>query len=129
MKFYHATSTENMERIAETGIIKKSWDGVVYLCKDPIDACKFLVLRGLRKICVIETELNEEDVEESFEHSQAFSDAGHTCTRETSNSQEQKRSRSSHSIYKSKREAVARLRGMTAHTLRQVTGQEESKWR
>ena len=72
MKFYHATSTENMERIAETGIIKKSWDGVVYLCKDPIDACKFLILRGLRKMCVIETERNEEDVEESFDHSQAF---------------------------------------------------------
>lgn len=72
MKFYHATTTENMEKIAATGIIRKSWDGVVYLCTDPIDACKFLVLRGLRKMCVIETELNEEDVEESFDHSQAF---------------------------------------------------------
>lgn len=72
MKFYHATTTENMEQIAVTGIIRKSWDGVVYLCKDPIDACKFLVIRGLRKMCVIEVELNREDVEESFDHSQAF---------------------------------------------------------
>lgn len=72
MKFYHATTTENMEQIAETGIIRKSWDGFVYLCNDPIDACKFLIIRGLRKMCVIETELNEEEVKESFDHSQDF---------------------------------------------------------
>ena len=72
MKFYHATTLENMEKIAASGFIKKSWDGVVYLCKDPIDACKFLVLRGLRKMCVIETELDENDVQESFDHSQSF---------------------------------------------------------
>ena len=34
MKFYHATTTENMEKIAATGIIRKSWDGVVYLCTE-----------------------------------------------------------------------------------------------
>lgn len=72
MKFYHATTTENMEQITATGIIRKSWDGVVYLCTDPIDACKFLIIRGLRKMFVIETELNEEEVKESFDHSQEF---------------------------------------------------------
>lgn len=72
MKYYHATTLENMEKIAETGAIKKSWDGVVYLCKNPIDACKFLTIRGLRNISVIEVDLNENEVEESFDHSQVF---------------------------------------------------------
>lgn len=43
MRFYHAAPKETMMKIYAEGVLKKSWDGVVYMCKDPIDACKFLV--------------------------------------------------------------------------------------
>ena len=72
MKFYHATTLENMDGIVTSGTVKSGCDGMVYLCTDPIDACKFLVIRGEREPWVIEVDLNEEDVEESFDHSQAF---------------------------------------------------------
>lgn len=41
MRFYHAAPKETMMKIYAEGVLKKSWDGVVYMCKDPIDACKF----------------------------------------------------------------------------------------
>ena len=47
-------------------------DVVVYMCKDPIDACKFLVIRGMRQMSVIELELDEKEVEESHDHSETF---------------------------------------------------------
>lgn len=43
-----------------------------YMCKDPIDACKFLVIRGMRQMSVIELELDEKEVEESHDHSETF---------------------------------------------------------
>lgn len=49
MRFYHAAPKETMMKIYTEGVLKKSWDGVVYMCKDPIDACKFLVIRGMRQ--------------------------------------------------------------------------------
>lgn len=42
MRFYHAAPKETMMKIYAEGVLKKSWDGVVYMCKDPIDACKFV---------------------------------------------------------------------------------------
>lgn len=72
MKFYHATTEENIIKILEEGIIKHSIGGVVFLCKDPIDACKFLAIRGCKKICVLELSLKENEVQESFDHSEAF---------------------------------------------------------
>lgn len=71
MKFYHATSLENMQKIIDDGKIKSSL-GEVFLCKKPLDACKFLVLRGLRKVYVIEVELNKNDVRESYDHAESF---------------------------------------------------------
>lgn len=53
MRFYHAAPKETMMKIYAEGVLKKSWDGVVYMCKDPIDACKFLVIRGMRQMSVI----------------------------------------------------------------------------
>jgi hypothetical protein len=44
----------------------------VYLCKDPRDACKFLVARLIYDIEVIEVELDESEVEESYDHNEAF---------------------------------------------------------
>lgn len=73
MRFYHAAPKETMMKIYTEGVLKKSWDGVVYMCKDPIDACKFLVIRGMRQMSVIELELDEKEVEESHDHSQSWS--------------------------------------------------------
>lgn len=70
MRFYHAAPKETMMKIYAEGVLKKSWDGVVYMCKDPIDACKFLVIRGMRQMSVIELELDEKEVEESHDHSE-----------------------------------------------------------
>lgn len=72
MRFYHAAPKETMMKIYAEGVLKKSWDGVVYMCKDPIDACKFLVIRGMRQMSVIELELDEKEVEESHGHSETF---------------------------------------------------------
>ncbi len=57
MKFYHAAPRETMEKIVGEGRIRKSWDGEVYLCKKPEDSCKFLVIRRMRKVSVIEVDL------------------------------------------------------------------------
>lgn len=35
-------------------------------------ACKFLVIRGMRQMSVIELELDEKEVEESHDHSETF---------------------------------------------------------
>ena len=72
MKFYHATTEENLLKIVDDGVIKHSMGGVVFLCRNPIDACKFLVIRGYRKICVVEVNLKKNEVDESFDHSEAF---------------------------------------------------------
>lgn len=72
MKFYHATSEGNMRKIIDEQKIRQSCDGVVYLCKEAIDSCKFLAVRRIRKMSVIEIELNENDVEESFDHSEIY---------------------------------------------------------
>lgn len=72
MRFYHAAPKETMMKIYAEGVLKKSWDGVVYMCKDPIDACKFLVIRGMRQMSVIELELDEKEVEESHDYSETF---------------------------------------------------------
>lgn len=71
--YYHATSFENLESImVKDQIIRKGCDGVVYLTEKPKDACKFLLVRGVRKILVIGVNLEEDMVSESFDHSQAF---------------------------------------------------------
>lgn len=72
MKLYHATTVENMKRIQKDGLIKGSFGREVFLCKKPLDACKFLVIRGIRRMCVIEVDLKEDTVRESFDHSEAF---------------------------------------------------------
>lgn len=46
MKYYHATTKECIAKIVKDGTIKHSCGGVVFLCTDPIDACKFIAIRG-----------------------------------------------------------------------------------
>ena len=42
MKYYHAAPADVMDKISADGVIKKGYDGRVYLCKNPDDAAKFI---------------------------------------------------------------------------------------
>lgn len=70
--YYHATPFENLESIMRDQEIRKGCDGVVYLTEKPKDAVKFLAIRGCTKILVLGVDLEEDMVEESFDHSEAF---------------------------------------------------------
>lgn len=72
MKYYHAAPKETMLKIVGEGRIRKSWEGVVYLCKEAVDSCKFLVIRGMREMSVIEVDIDEDRVTESHDHSETF---------------------------------------------------------
>jgi len=70
--FYHATTRDKMFHIVAEGKLKANTSGEVFLCKSPIDACKFLVCRGITRISVIEILLNENDVVVSDDHSESY---------------------------------------------------------
>ena len=72
MKYYHATNKECIFKIVNDGIIKQSFGGVVFFCTDPIDACKFLLIRGEKEAYTIEVDLPEDCIKESNDHSEAF---------------------------------------------------------
>ena len=69
--YYHATSFENLESIMDQGL-HRGCDGVVYLTEKPDEAVRFLAIRGCSKILVLGVELEEDLVDESFDHSEAF---------------------------------------------------------
>lgn len=69
--YYHATPFENLDSIIADGL-KRGYDGVVYLAETPEDALKFLRIRFCTDTLVIRVDLEEAEVEESFDHSQAF---------------------------------------------------------
>ena len=71
MRFYHATAKSNFESIMLNGI-KPGCDGIVYLCKTPIDALKFVCIRAVEKPIVFEVELKEKDTFKTFDHSEQF---------------------------------------------------------
>ena len=70
-KFYHATPFPNLGGILAKGILK-GCDGVVYLAETSDAACKFIAIRCFEPILVVEAELDEALVEESFDHNFAF---------------------------------------------------------
>lgn len=70
-KYYHATPLVNMASILEEGL-KVGCDGISYLAETPEDALKFVYLRQYKEVLVIEVELDETKVEETFDHSYAF---------------------------------------------------------
>lgn len=73
MKYYHGTSYSNLLKIINDGKIKKSIEGIVYLAKTKEDAFKFVALRYMTEdIAVIELDLNEKNIEETFDHSPTF---------------------------------------------------------
>ena len=52
MKFYHATTKEAAARIQKDGVLKAGPFGEVFLCRSPLDACKFLIIRGVLQVSV-----------------------------------------------------------------------------
>lgn len=54
------------------GVVKRGWDGCVYLCEKPQDAAKFVAIRGHDEVAVIEVILPANKVKESFDHSVQF---------------------------------------------------------
>lgn len=70
-KFYHATPYDNLWSILINGL-KTGVDGVVYLAETREAALKFICVRCFDPILVIEIELDETHVEESFDHSYEF---------------------------------------------------------
>lgn len=71
MKMYHATNYENLGSILENGILP-SPEGIVYLTEKQDEAPRFLVLRGIKKILVVECEVEETNIEEQFDHNEKF---------------------------------------------------------
>ena len=72
-KYYHGTSYSNLLKIIEDGKIKTSIEGLVYLAKTKEEAFRFVALRYMTEdIAVIELELNESKIIETFDHSQKF---------------------------------------------------------
>lgn len=71
-KYYHATTVDNFNSIMNDGVIKTGWDGIVYLTETPQDALKFIALRTFDDIIVLEVEVDESLVVETFDHSYAF---------------------------------------------------------
>lgn len=69
--YYHATPFENLCSIFRKGIVK-GCDGVVYLTEKPEEAVRFVAIRGYKKILVIEVEVEDYMVAESFDHSETF---------------------------------------------------------
>ena len=69
--YYHATPFSNLDSILKNGI-HRSMEGIVYLTTKPEDAVKFVAIRGHREILVCQVALEEELVEETFDHSEAF---------------------------------------------------------
>lgn len=69
--YYHATPFENLESIMDQGILR-GCDGVVYLTEKPDEAARFVAIRGYMKILVVGVEIEEDFVEESFDHNPAF---------------------------------------------------------
>lgn len=54
VKLYHATTPETAERILSDGVLKADAFGEVFLCRKPLDACKFVVIRGVTLVSVLE---------------------------------------------------------------------------
>lgn len=69
--YYHATPFKNLESIMDQGILR-GCDGVVYLADAKENAAKFIAIRGCKDILVCEVELNQANIEESFDHNEAF---------------------------------------------------------
>ena len=72
-KYYHGTSYSNLLKIIEDGKIKTSMEGIVYLAKTKEEAFRFVALKYMTEdIAIIELELDESKIVETFDHNQKF---------------------------------------------------------
>jgi hypothetical protein len=70
-KYYHATPFKNFSSILDNGI-KVGYDGITYLAETKEDAYRFIALRCFETVLVIEVELDESKVVETFDHNPNF---------------------------------------------------------
>ena len=74
--YYHARSESGSQRAMASGKLQASFDGLVYLCDKPENALKFVALGCYgdpnAKVYVFEVELDDENVVETFDHSESF---------------------------------------------------------
>lgn len=71
-KYYHATPFKNLTSVLDNGI-RIGYDGITYLAENPDEAYRFIALRCWDDdILVIEVELEENKVEEIFDHNSNF---------------------------------------------------------
>lgn len=75
--YYHATPFNNLASIHDRGLLRGS-EGVIYLADTPKDAAKFIAIRGYREILICQVTLDEDLVQESFDHNENFSNVEHT---------------------------------------------------
>lgn len=60
-RYFHATTHENAKKIMQDGVIRKGIDGGVYICKQPLEAARFVAIRGHETGTIFEVELEEND--------------------------------------------------------------------
>ncbi len=71
--YYHATELSNLNSIVCSGLELRNMEKLVYLCEKPEDCLKFALVHGVRgEVLVLTVELDEADVIETFDHSEAF---------------------------------------------------------
>lgn len=70
--YYHATPFSNLNSIAEFGIEPRNAEKLVYLCETAQDCLKFALMHGCRDVLVLECSLPVKEIEETFDHSEAF---------------------------------------------------------
>lgn len=71
-KMYHATPWSNLMGIAEEGI-KPGCDHMVYLAETKEEALRFIAIRAMGEpILVVEVEVDQSRLEESFDHNYEF---------------------------------------------------------
>lgn len=69
--YYHCAPFENLPGILGEGLVP-GCEGIVYLTEDPRRSAMFVAIRGVKEILNVIVELDEEEVVETFDHSQAF---------------------------------------------------------
>ena len=71
-RYFHATTHENAEKIMQDGVTRKGMDGGVYICKQPLEAARFVAIRGHETGTIFEVELEDRKVFETHDHNEEF---------------------------------------------------------
>lgn len=75
-KYYHATKRNAFKSILQDEVIKRGFDGIVYLAETYDEAVRFIALRAFgQDIVVLEIEFDDEaskKIEETFDHNPNF---------------------------------------------------------